>query len=288
MDKITVYYVPPPPEGGGRSYKLILQGLIEHPQVTLVGDKDCSDYIFHHYQGFPMEHTPEESKRVVFIDFNDHPNQVFAPYCTSEGCLAYFKRSWPNPTPDGRRANPTNPAPYMHPISYGVMSQFAINEPLERDIPLACYLREHDMHPSRARVLDLVRSLDVPGKIVGPITDGDRKTHDLKYLMHLARTKITVSANPELWEGDSRTWAALANGTLLIVDTLYTPMRHPLVDGKHCIFFDRCNMDELKDKIMYYLNHPEEAEVIAKAGQEFVMQHHRAVDRVDEMLSIIK
>ena len=98
-----------------------------------------------------------------------------------------------------------------------------------------------------------------------------------------------MTCNPDKWEGDHRTWEAFANGPLVFVDRMYTPMVHPLIDGEHCIFYDLSDegLEELRKKILYFLENPTQAEAIAKAGHEFTMKYHRASNRVDEILDVI-
>ncbi|MCJ7617587.1 MAG: glycosyltransferase, partial [Desulfobacterales bacterium] len=113
---------------------------------------------------------------------------------------------------------------------------------------------------------------------------------DMKgYFRMLKRSRIVVTCNPDPWEGDHRTWEAFANGALVFVDRMFTPMVHPLVDGKHCIFYDISisGIDLLKKKVRHYLDNPSEAEAIAKEGHEFTMKHHRTSSRIDDILEKI-
>ena len=46
--------------------------------------------------------------------------------------------------------------------------------------------------------------------------------------------------------------------------------------------------DELKEKIDYYMNHPEERDAKALAGQKIVRDKHTFANRVDDILSVVK
>ena len=98
-----------------------------------------------------------------------------------------------------------------------------------------------------------------------------------------------MTCNPSRWEGDHRTWEAFANGALVFVDRMWTPLTHPLVDGKHCIFYDLSGdgITKLRRKISYFLQETDHAEDIARAGHEFTMKYHRASNRIDEILDVI-
>jgi len=255
-----------------RDYILIQQGLENHDEVELVSDLESADFVFclsaYHesFYRFPPE-------RLVVLDYQDSPVETL---CVE--CLAYFKRSWVTK----KRKVIARPE-HFYPFAYAVMDQFVVEEDLERDVDVCCTLRRKTIY--RRSVLKLVKELDVPGtKHIGPVNQGGRKQFNQEYLRLLRRSKIVVTCNPDRWEGDSRTWEALANGALVIVDRLHTPYRHPLVDREHCVFFDRGDHDGLRETIMYYVEHEDEARRIGEAGREFALTHHRTQDRIDEIL----
>ena len=49
-----------------------------------------------------------------------------------------------------------------------------------------------------------------------------------------------VTANPDEWDGDMRTWEALAAGALVVTDKTYAPLPwgEELRDGEHLIIYD--------------------------------------------------
>ena len=55
--------------------------------------------------------------------------------------------------------------------------------------------------------------------------------------------------------------------------------------GTEIVAFD--GVDDLKDKIKYYLEHPDEREEIARRGRERVLREHTYKHRMEEMLRII-
>jgi len=76
---------------------------------------------------------------------------------------------------------------------------------------------------------------------------------------------------------------------MVFVDRMFTPFAHPLIDGKHCIFYDISGpgFKLLKEKVRHYLDNPVEAEAIAKQGYDFTMKYHRTSNRIDEILERI-
>lgn len=289
---IKIYYVPA--SWITREYRLIRQGLVNNSRVKLVDNEKEGDFIFLFYtalghgpqaiHGFPPEKT-------VFIDYRDDPHAVYVG-----SCLAYFKRSWVEMVKEGNyttKRDVTRPANF-HPLTMAIMDEFIIGGNVARDIVLSCTVRPHAGHPNRPRILEAVKKINIQGKKqIGELNRGTMNRFNApdmrEYFRLLRRSRIVVTCNPSQWEGDFRTWEAFANGALVFVDRMYTPMTHPLVDGEHCIIYDASDtgLQELRAVILYYLKHTVEAEAIAKAGFDFAMKYHRASNRIDEILQVI-
>lgn len=56
--------------------------------------------------------------------------------------------------------------------------------------------------------------------------------------------------------------------------------------GKHLETFK--TIQELKEKIQYYLSHPEERKIIAEAGYKEVLKNHTYVHRIEELIGKVK
>ena len=294
---IKIYYVPG--YSITREYRMIQQGLINNPRVELVKNEKDSDFIFFfYYRSKHKEHyrNDYDPEKTVLIDYHDGPNW----YCQVPH-FVYFKRSWVNNINKGnytaRQAieHPSN----MYPLTMAIMDEF-ISDPhfllgdIKRDIMLSCTLRSKKRHFDRENVLNLLRSIDIRGKKqIGELNRETMYGFDSpemrEYFRLLRRSRIVVTCNPSKQEGDHRTWEAFANGALVFVDRTLTPLAHPFVDGKHCIFYDLSDkgLEKLKEKILWYLELPREVERIAKTGHEFAMRYHRASIRIDEILKVI-
>ena len=290
---IKIYYVPCYGDGT-REYRLIKQGLVNNPRVELVDDDKESDFVFYFYftrrhkEHYKQEFPPEKT---VVIDYHDKSRWLF-----HIKCIAYFKRSWVVMVKKEGYTVKTSilRASHLHPLTMAIMDEFIIEEDMERDIVLSCPLRIKPGNPNRQRVLSLLEGMDIKGKAqIGQFNKGSmRRFNDLnmrEYFRLLRRSRIVVTCNPSRWEGDHRTWEAFANGALVFVDRMWTPLRHPLIDGKHCIFYDLSNegLLKLRERIQFYLEHGELAYDIARAGHEFTMKYHRASNRIDEILDVI-
>ncbi|MBA7645504.1 hypothetical protein ES703_53262 [subsurface metagenome] len=290
---IKVYYVPS--SFITREYWLIKQGLVNNSKVELVDNEKASDFVFLFYtalgdgpqsiRGFPPDKT-------IFLDYDDRHHLVF-----SGSCLAYFKRSWVEMVKEGNYTTkrPVHRPPNFYPLMLAIMDEFIIDENIERDVVLSCTIRPQRQHRNRPRVLEFVKKINIQGKKqIGALNQGTMlrfNAPDMReYFRLLRRSRIVVTCNPSKWEGDHRTWEAFANGALVFVDKMYTPMTHPLVDGKHCIFYELSDsgLNELRKKILYFLEETAHADDIARAGFDFTMRYHRASNRIDEILNVIQ
>lgn len=109
-----------------------------------------------------------------------------------------------------------------------------------------------------------------------------------RYLDAMLHARVVVSANPANWEGDSRTWEALATGALVLLDRMHTPVPHPLVDGVHAVFYDGTNKTDLLSKLRHYLDRPSLARRIGLQGYVHGLRYHRSVNRADYMLGVLR
>ncbi len=289
---IKIYYVPC--RKATREYRLIYQGLVNNPRVELVDWGGGFDFVFLFYSA--LEDNPHLKKafpadKLVFIDYCDSSRWV-----SPIKCRAYFKRSWVKMVVKGeyvvkkRISRPSN----FYPLTMAIMDEFIIDEDVKRDVVLSCTIRCRKQRYNRERVLNLLNSMAIKGKTqIGELNKEGARGFNAPlmrdYFRLLRRSRIVVTCNPSKWEGDHRTWEAFANGALVFIDKIYTPMTHPLEDGKHCIFYDLSDqgLRELRKKIEYFLKETDHAEDIARAGHAFAMKYHRAANRIDEILERI-
>ena len=127
-------------------------------------------------------------------------------------------------------------------------------------------LVEFDLHIWGPR-WDLVKD----ERLVGKVKEGDSRQK--AYVKLLNQSKITVNLHHKqsIESTNFRTFEALACGIFVLVD--YNPELEKLFEiGKEIVVYR--GVDELKKLIRYYLDHPEEREKIAKAGQERVVKDY--------------
>lgn len=85
--------------------------------------------------------------------------------------------------------------------------------------------------------------------------------------------------------GSTKLFEILACGGFQIVDAKKA-IADLFIDTKHLVAFS--DISDLKDKIRYYLAHPEEREAISTEGRKEVLAKHTYEHRMKEMLSFIK
>jgi len=185
----------------------------------------------------------------------------------------------------------------VHPIDYAIFDEWLLPTiPWhERPISVLCTLRNSTMKASpygggRHRVFtwlsELKRQWQDPRMHIRPATGtGAGGCFDRQYFALMHKAKIIVTCQPQNWEGDWRTWESLSTGAMVMVDEFRTQMNPPLQPGVHYVQYNSSNRTDLEVKLEYYLQHPNDAAVIANAGFQFAVHRHRAVHRVDNMLA---
>jgi len=123
------------------------------------------------------------------------------------------------------------------------------------------------------------------GQTLDSVDTGER--HFGGYFKKLLNAKISVDA---YGCGEARQtgrfWESLANGCLV----MYQPINpyvwsNTFIDEEDFIVYN--NLDELKDKAKYYLEHSEEARKIADRGFTKLLNHHTTEQRAKEFLSLL-
>ncbi len=131
-------------------------------------------------------------------------------------------------------------------------------------------------------------------KILNPFVQKDGQRVDIEETMKIYKfSKININLHssmnysPTIENGDfvnPRTFEILAcGGFQLVDDRKYLP--EMFEDGKDLVVFH--SEEDLKEKIKYYLNHPEEREKIAKTGQSKVLKNYTYSNRMKTLLNIL-
>ncbi len=133
-------------------------------------------------------------------------------------------------------------------------------------------------HPFRRYALDKVRNAGLPLEI---LRGSNAKAADI-----YADSQITlnVSLNGDL---NLRVFESLGAGGFLLTDRLApaSGLSRIFEDGKHLVTWG--SVDELIEKIRYYLAHPDEAAVIRRAGQAELFANHSPAVKMQEVFDLV-
>jgi hypothetical protein len=189
------------------------------------------------------------------------------------------------------------------PMSYSIAEEFLFESgskkvagvlDVNRIRPVVCTLRPAGRGSRDVRkevlgwVTEAVNKWNLKGSAVGEVDHGGRREIQNKnYLQTMREARIVVTANPTGWEGDSRTWEALASGAMVMVDKLETPLPHPLLDKVHVVYYDSSDKEAFFTLLKYYLDHPDEAKIIGINGHAHAVKYHKTVNRADYLLNVV-
>lgn len=82
-----------------------------------------------------------------------------------------------------------------------------------------------------------------------------------------------------------RVWDILGSGGFLLTN-YQAEIPYYFEEGKDLVCFD--GIEDMRDKVRYYLSHEEERAKIARSGYEKVKERHTYVDRLSKILKIVK
>lgn len=164
-------------------------------------------------------------------------------------------------------------------VPYGYHPSMGRPLGLERDVDVL-FLGD-TRPPRRRRLLAYLASQGVAVSVRGswhdPALWGERRTRFLnrtRILVHLQRYPGKLAAK--------RFILAMANGVLVISEPVYEPA--PFVDGEH---FVMTPVEQMSEKIRYYLHHPDERERITRAAHRLVTGELTLQRSLQGMLDVI-
>lgn len=155
-------------------------------------------------------------------------------------------------------------------------------------------------YPNRAQALENITDFDL--KVWGPGWSqlgrrsplkkmaADRRLKPEEWVKAFASSKINLVIHFQdgktlCCQASPRVYEALACRSFLLVDA-QKDVRSLFQDGKHLVIFK--DIEDLRKKIVYYLDKPEERANIASQGYEEVLSKHTYAYRLEEMFSVIE
>lgn len=120
---------------------------------------------------------------------------------------------------------------------------------------------------------------DVP-PILKPFLRGSALGESMLEVLSSAKISLNIHGNFMLYGGNMRLFETAAVGTFQIVDNRIGIPQWFEID-KHVVTFD--DLQELQDKVAYYLVHENERQEIAHSAREHVLAQHTYENRLDRL-----
>jgi hypothetical protein len=111
--------------------------------------------------------------------------------------------------------------------------------------------------------------------------DKGRGSTTNSFIDSLLRYKIMVVTQRDVFEGHLRLYEGLVSGALVIHDRMIS-IPPGLEENKNIVFFD--TQEELQEKVIYYVNHREERQAIARRGRQLAMCQSRTWHRMEQII----
>ena len=304
----------------------LYEGVVSNDRVMMVNSMDDADYCIFHFQGpswkyfqrsedwpdptlWEMGYPNASSiplEKTIYVDCNDSTELMH-----DHKVKLYLKRSMVSLLgKDGTRIKREYPE-YVKPFSHTCVLNDLKNQTSsfnkDRQYDVISTFREFDgpLHAAssargsasdfhadsnRFRIqLQNVLKTAFPFYCTSfkEFNDSGSGDFETSYINHLKNSKIIVTMNPADWEGDNRLYESLACGAMVFCDQLYVDIPDKFIDGKHLIYYNVVDVDTLCEQILYYLEHQDELNKIARAGYEFVHQFHSPSARIDQILNYL-
>jgi glycosyltransferase involved in cell wall biosynthesis len=168
------------------------------------------------------------------------------------------------------------------PLDYSVDTNIYKDYGFERTIDVAAIFNHFApwCYPMRGTIKEVVSEL---AKFGIKVLIGDRDIGPIRYeyAKALARSKIFVNNCNIFGSASWKVGEVLASGTLLLTDHIYDAEHLGYKEDENYVCYK--TIEELVQKIRYYLKHPEEREEIAKRGMKLVHKNHSNEVRVRQM-----
>jgi len=141
----------------------------------------------------------------------------------------------------------------------------------------ARYTIRDDVYPLRAKLLDMLSTMNVSYK--------RNKTTVSQYVDDINYSRIVVTSNNIFGSLSRKYTEVMACGSFLLADKPEDLKEFGYIDGKHLVIYNGLN--DLRKKILYYLEQEHEREWIANNGMEFVRKHYNNKVMVDKFTDLV-
>lgn len=142
----------------------------------------------------------------------------------------------------------------------------------------AVFTTRTDTYPYREKIIRMVNDL----KKVSSYT---KKVQHENYIDMINKSKICITSNNKFKSLSIKYTEIMSCGSFLLADKPEDFDELGYINNKHLVLYD--GIEDLKNKIFYYLRNPNEREIIEKEGMEFVRKYHNNSIRVKQFSDII-
>jgi len=170
-------------------------------------------------------------------------------------------------------------------LPWGFDSYYHRNLCVAKDIDVSAFYNVKPLghaltvYPYRVKIQEMLHKMD--GLVVET-----RKHNFQDYVEKINQSKIFINCNAGYKFVNPRVNEVMSCGTFLLTDRNDEFQQIGYEDGKHLVLFD--NLDDLRDKILYYLENEDEREEIATNGMTFVRSNFSNRHRVKRLKEIIE
>lgn len=136
-----------------------------------------------------------------------------------------------------------------------------------------------DIYPNRTKIHRLVSSLKDLRCYV-------KRTQHEKYVDKINSSKICITSNNKFKSLSIKYYEILSCGSFLLADEPEDLLELGFIPDKHLVIYK--DLNDLKDKIYYYLTHGKVLRTIANQGMDFVRENHNNEIRVKQFTEIVQ
>lgn len=108
--------------------------------------------------------------------------------------------------------------------------------------------------------------------------------HELNQVFNESKIVLNIHLS-DLPNMETRLGEVLGSGSFLLTEKLSS--NDLFIDGEHLVQWNRGDIEDLINKINYYLLHEDERERIAKSGHLFALEQHTFERRMDQLLTFV-
>ena len=135
-----------------------------------------------------------------------------------------------------------------------------------------------DVYPNRAKVNKLVKKMKLKA-----VTK--RIVHQA-YIKAINQTKICIISTNVFNSPNMKFTEFTSCGSFVLSDKPADMEDLGFKDGKHMVIYK--NLNDLENKIRYYLKHDKEREKIAEQGMNFTRKHHNNTTRIEQFTAAVE